>query len=316
MKLSSYSFIFLLIISFILVLPLLSADTNQSTCGNLNIANEIYNQNSTITPSGIAPCINITAQNITFNGNGFYITNITFNYTAILSNQFNTTLSGVNINLRNTTGSIGIRLLNSTFSTVYNNTLNNSRIDLTSSYNNILDSNNIKTPRFGNLDYGISLSLSRHNIITNNNISTFGVQGNYGIFFSLSTNNTASNNVISTTGTSTQQYGIYLFTSTNNTLITNNISTNGLNANRGIYLSTSSNGNNITNNNILTNGIGAGNSGIYIFSNSNANSITNNTIRARGTINDYGIVIDSSLSNIMIANNILTTVAGDYGIFI
>src|SRR3989338_2172572 len=56
---------------------------NVTDCANLTVQYGSYNQIQNIVQVGGASCINITASNVTFNGNGYSIANYTYNGTGI-----------------------------------------------------------------------------------------------------------------------------------------------------------------------------------------------------------------------------------------
>src|SRR3989338_9383995 len=70
-----------------------------SGCTNLTSNNSVYTQTANIVPVGtMASCINITASNVTFNGNGYWISNVTFNQTVLFANaQQNITIRNANL---------------------------------------------------------------------------------------------------------------------------------------------------------------------------------------------------------------------------
>jgi parallel beta-helix repeat protein len=156
-------------------------------------------------------------------------------------------------------------------------------------------------------NYGILLSYSSYNNITNNNISSYGLYGIYldhsmnnyiiqneifdgfqsGIYFKYSENNEIINNDIYW---SAVQSGIELSFSSYNSLMSNNIHTNG---HYGVNFQTSSN-NTIIDNNIFSNV----NENIMLYSTSNDNLILNNNIYD----SPVGVDLDGSAYNIVTGN--------------
>jgi len=122
--------------------------------------------------------------------------------------------------------------------------------------------------------YGIYLSSSSNNIITNN----IANNNKRGISLSSSSNNIITNNIANN-----NKRGIYLFSSSNNT-ITNNIANNN---NWDAILLLFSSSNNITNNTANNNW-----EGIYLVS-SSSNTMTNNTVKFNQW---YGIYASSGSS--------------------
>ncbi|MBU5575016.1 MAG: right-handed parallel beta-helix repeat-containing protein, partial [Candidatus Aenigmarchaeota archaeon] len=150
----------------------------------------------------------------------------------------------------------------------------------------------LKNVKVANWYYGIYLSYSSHNTLTNN---TANLNNNTGIYLLFSSNNTLTNNTANS-----NRYGIYLYFSSNNTLINNNASSN---SDVGIDLDHSSN-------NILTNNTANSNGylGIHIYFSSN-NNLTSNTANS----NEEGIHLDHSSNNILI-NNTMNDNTYNFGI--
>ncbi|UCE37279.1 MAG: right-handed parallel beta-helix repeat-containing protein [Thermoplasmata archaeon] len=196
-------------------------------------------------------------------------------------------------------------------------------------YNNIIINN----------DYGIYLSSSNNNTLTNNTASSNNFHGIYlysssnctiahnnasfnnimGIYLSYSSNNTIANNNAS----SNDEHGIFCSCSSDNTVINNTVAYNKY---EGIYLSDSSSNtfidntvtnnivgislsyctnNNITNNTVSTNTY----EGIRLYSSDN-NTIANNIVSWH---NYSGIALSSSDGN-TVANNTISN--SSYGIYL
>jgi parallel beta-helix repeat protein len=142
---------------------------------------------------------------------------------------------------------------------------------------------NINNNIFTNVNYGIWLSGSTDNIITQNNIS----QNKYtGITISDSNSITISENIVSG-----NDFGVALITSNNNLLTQNNISSNNKD---GIYFY-SSNNNIILGNHIFSNN----NTGIQLSESTN-NQITQNNITQN---NKTGITMSNSSNNMIFHNS-------------
>jgi len=153
---------------------------------------------------------------------------------------------------------------------------------------------NLSENNISNNDYGIYLSGSSNNMLSNN---TANSKGDYGIYLYRSSNNTLSSNAANLN----KDYGIYLYSSRGNTLSSNTANSN----NRyGIYLYRSSN-NTLSNNTANSNNYYGG----IVLYDSSSNTLSSNTANSN---NDYGIYLyDSSSSNMLQSN----TVSGnDYGI--
>ncbi len=249
--------------------------TNVTNCMTLSTANTYYQLNQSISNNTITTdCIIISAQNITFDCNGYSISS-TKNYTGVYSNQLNTTVKNCNITMG---GNVGANT-------------NAIGIEFISGANNGLIYNNNAT---ANVGYGIYLISNSNNNLTGNNGTS---NSNYGIRLYYSLNNTLTNNI----GFSNSKTGIMVESSSNNTL-TNNTGTSTLEY--GIYLVSDSVNNNLTGNT----GISTSSSGIYIWSSSN-NTLTNN----RGISNSgSGFDIMTSSNNTLTGNN-GTSYSNGYG---
>ena len=256
-----------------------------TNCSNLTLANTLYILNNNIVNHQITDiCMNISAQNITLNCQGYAIYSIK-NVTAVFSNQLNTTVKNCNITMGGTIANqqkfnASIYFFGANYSNIINNNVTSKvGIYLLSSSNNTL----INNKALGNqtYSYGIFLNYSSNNTLINNkgesNLSR-------GIWLYNSQNNILMNN----TGVSDSYYGIRLEYSNNNILINNTGISNITNSvGIGIYYS---------NNTILINNFGISNTagrGIFITgaSTNYIRNITliNNTGRSRSYI---GISVD------------------------
>lgn len=173
-------------------------DPDISACGTLSTAGETYTQNESITNNSLTDdCIKITAENITFNGNGFFISSDD-NHSGVYSDQLNTTIKNCNISMSTSVGGYGIDLYNANSSYIFNNTLHNQRIGIrnrnsdyvrienntfdvyhtygvvsdTSSYVNITN-NILNDGRWGIYYYSVIPYWSLNNYITDNTFNSF-----------------------------------------------------------------------------------------------------------------------------------------------
>jgi hypothetical protein len=210
-----------------------STDTTQniSSCQELNQTNTVYIQTDNIIPTGNAPCINITADNITFNGNGRWIVNTSFNNIGIYAEgRTNITLTNVNFTVKKAASYFGIRFVNTNNSLIKDSVLN-------SNFQGILletgsSNNRLSNITANNNTLGIQLDAS-----SNNTLSDITANSNtqYGLLISTSSNNNQLNNI---TANSNTQYGLLISTSSNNNQL-NNITANS--NSYGIRLSSSNN---------------------------------------------------------------------------
>ncbi len=145
-------------------------------CKELNVAGKTYVQGSSFVPAGLEACINITAQNVTFNGNGFSIGNTITSVDLIYSDQYGTVVNNVNL-IRSTglSSNVGIKLLNSNNSKVLNSKFSgNVGVSLQGVYNSNFSNNNFTTS-----DRGVNAvgTADGNNSFTNNS----HYNANYGL---------------------------------------------------------------------------------------------------------------------------------------
>jgi parallel beta-helix repeat protein len=187
------------------------------------------------------------------------------------------------------------------------------------------------TTNHGIILEGTTDLVSDNNLISLNNVQTFGstAGSNYGIYLNTNANNNnVTENNVSTNGATTNNWGVYILgtaalTSNNNLVFGNNISTNGTTACYGVYLLNNANYNNITGNFIRPFGTTTAH-GIYVSgatSRSENNEISFNDVATNGsagTSNNYGIVLYRNANyNNVFGNNISTSgTASDYGILL
>ncbi|MBR9704633.1 hypothetical protein GOV12_04420, partial [Candidatus Pacearchaeota archaeon] len=281
-------------------------------CSIISEANSIYYlKNNIINNDLIDNCINITAENVTLNCNGYYIQSDD-NVSGVYSNQYNTTIMNCNISMGIEDGGYGIELEGSNNSLIINNTLNNqyNGIILFSSFNNILTNITSNNNNYSGVYLYSGSNNNLTDIISNNN-------GYYGTILYASSDNiltdiTSNNNLNS---------GIYLYYSSNNTLINITSSNNLID---GIFITDTSNNllTNITANNNSVHGIIIGsssnNSLTDITSNDNQDGIhfssnSNNTLTKIISYNNdlHGIYFTASSNNNIMDSNISNSGAYD-----
>ena len=215
------------------------AETPISACTTISSPGE-YVLTANIIEMSLSSCINITSNDVIFDGAGHTIDGkATTNTYGVYVYNSSTALTNVTVkNLFVKIWFYGIYYGNAGNGRVINNTAsgNSHGIELQSSNNNTLTYNTASAN--GNL--GIHLSDSSNNTLTYNTASG---SGNLGIHLSESSNN----NTLTYNTASGNYFGIELQSSSNNTLISNNANSN---ANGIIMLSSSNNTiyNNIFNN--------------------------------------------------------------------
>lgn len=266
--------------------------------------------NQSIIDSIHSNCIEITSNNVVFDGAGYTIDGIDLSnangiYIFNISSLANVTVQNakltdwnngiyyratINGNIDNNTANSnvnGIYISQSGFLTLTSNNAssNSAGIYFDHSSDNTLNNNTVNL----NGD-GIIFVYSSGNTLTNN---TLKLNGN-GISFIYS-----SGNILISNNASSNSHGIYFVVSGSNTL-TNNTANSNI---RGIDFSSSSGYNILTNNTANSN-----NFGIY-FSSSGNNILTNNN----ANLNQIGIDFDYSSGNILTSNT--AKLNSDYGIF-
>jgi len=262
--------------------------TNVTVCRTLDQANTVYTQQANI-EADADPCISIYAENITFDGNGFWIRNTSLAGTGIYSNQYNTTILNCNVTMSSSYPGFGIELAGANNSYILNNTLNEQTVGLY-----VYSAHNIRIENItanSNNWNGILLSSSSNNNITNITASS---NDENGIYLESSSNNTLTD----ITANSNNNYGISLSSSSNNNITNITASSNDEN---GIYLESSSN-------NTLTNITASSNNNYGISLSSSSNNILSNNNMSNNTYNFY----IGGTSNQHYDNNIDTTNTVDY----
>ncbi|MDP3027172.1 MAG: LamG-like jellyroll fold domain-containing protein, partial [Nanoarchaeota archaeon] len=221
------------------------AGTDVSQCGVLDNANTVYNLTGNIINNTLTwPCINITAQNITFDCRGFSITSDDA-VTGVYSDQLNTTIKNCNISMGSAVAGRGIFLYGANDSYIYNNYLHDQYAGLFSQSFSVRVLNNTLVGHSFGMEF--------------NNVNGIG-------------NNTIANNTVN--GGS---YGIQLFQTFNN-LVTGNKITSVTGSGGGIVIGTNAKDNYLINNVVVNNNIGVSLSNSFnnIFADSNFSQNTQN----------------------------------------
>ena len=153
----------------------LNSETNIIACRVLDQANTVYTQTANIENNGLTgPCINITAQNVTLDCDGYYIKS-TSNVAGIYSNQINSTIKNCNISMGGAAG-YGIYLDRANYSYVFGNILNDqyAGLELWFVDNTTIENNTV------NLNYrGMEIIYSANNTIVDNTVyssDTWGIR--------------------------------------------------------------------------------------------------------------------------------------------
>ncbi len=214
----------------------LTQGTAVTDCMTLNQPNTLYTQTINITAL-ISPCINISVDNVTFNGNGFYITNTTTaNGIGIYSNSTNSTIKNSNL-LMNISGSLpggaAIKLSGSNFSYIFNNSANyeDTSIYLINSRNVTIENNSADYS-----GYGVYLSASSHNNTIKNFIARHSGAAGIGIYVASGSNFTLYNaSLINNTN-----YGLEIVSPSNYANVTL-VDTSYTRSGHGIYVASSHN---------------------------------------------------------------------------
>ncbi|VVB58145.1 Right handed beta helix region [Candidatus Anstonella stagnisolia] len=306
--------------------PIGARSTSLSACAELNIAGATYNVTADIT-GATGTCFNITAQNVTLNGQGHSVKGV--NGTGgvqygVYSNQPNSVL--LNLNLSNfahaiyldraSSATIQGNNASSTYATGYGIYLSLSNSSLISSniinatstalrMESLSNSNNAtgNTIVSGSGSAAALLGTTSSNRIIGNTIAARS--SGYGIWVNSSNSNTIANN----SATSVTGYGIAVVSSSS-TLLQGNNATSG---SSGIYLSSASSST-LTGNNCTSTSTSSADAGIYLLGGS-SNTVENNT--AYGPSGASGVYASGGSLNRFAGNN--ATAAGltaSYGIYI
>lgn len=227
-------------------------------------------------------CINALAQNASLDCQGSPITgaNTSSSY-GVYSNQANTTIQ--NCNISNFATGIYLAGDKADDATITDNTIN---LTYSSSCSGISN---------GPCN-GIYVNGGDNATIARNNVSTY----QYGINIYSNAND---NRVLNNSVTVANGNGITVRTSSTNLVDNNAITSNG---DLTIYLYSSAVNNNITNNRVNTTA-----RAIQFSTNSNNNFIANNTLNVSGGTSSVIRFIETSLSNILVNNTLISTSSGD-----
>jgi parallel beta-helix repeat protein len=139
------------------------SSTQVTGCRKLTEPNTVYTQTQNIEDNSLSgPCIEITASNITFNGDGYWIKSINNEEGVYAYHQSNVTVRNVNISMGVASGGYGIRIHG--FSS-----------------NNCLIENNFLQDSY----YGLMIASMNHCIVRNNLISNSALGSRSALFLSL-----------------------------------------------------------------------------------------------------------------------------------
>ncbi len=237
---------FLLIFLFLFTYPVFAV-TDISSCQDLSVAGEYYNLTQNVNSS--STCFNITANNITLDGNGYtvnYTTGPTAGYGVNVTSKNNITIKNLNIIQGNSSvpNAHAIYASSITNSNITNNTITASGYMSSSAY---IYSSSLNTISDNTISSGtanaVNINAGGSNTFVNNIISTSGGDA-YGVLIYLSNSNAFANNTVTTTAG--LSYGIRIYGSYTNSIIGGSIISQTSN---DYSLSSASNTNNFTNTN-------------------------------------------------------------------
>ncbi|MHA1268254.1 MAG: right-handed parallel beta-helix repeat-containing protein [Candidatus Helarchaeota archaeon] len=260
---------------------------NRTFCININNTNAYFIIKNCTTFRGY---YGIWLNNVS---NGIIERNNFSSETMVSVKMTNCTNINITHNIMNEEKSYGIVIYNSSFNTIYNNTIFNNSYDGirlwgNCTYNSILNNNIVYSGHGPSPGFGILIMKSSYNNISNNIIIDIG---NDGIDIQNSTFNDLINNTIINAYKDLYTYGITLINSNFTKIINCNISNNA----NGIQLSDNSWNTTIKNNSIIRNYFG-----IFIGYSDNS-SILNNTIFKNTAV---GLHMEWSNNSIIKFNNI------------
>ncbi len=225
---------------------IVSNNIGVSGCGALSEPNSVYIQTENIVPIDSAnPCIRINANNITFNGNGYWIANNTFNQIGIESIELSDIkIQNVNISVGvESSSAYGINFEGVQNSTVYNSTFADAYVGvMVYSSSSQITNNNFSNLYFSNCLEGLQLSHAHNNIAdqveclasnsaiwdciwveySNNNrlngVVSRSVNGGYSNILSIKE---ASNNTVTNSYGYSIDYGVYFYSSAQDNQVVN-----------------------------------------------------------------------------------------------
>lgn len=285
-------------------------NVNLTTCRVLDQANTVYTLRNNITVSGT--CFNITAENVTLDGNGYTIIGNQSGNGILISGYSNAIIR----NFRITNFSMGILLEYTGNVVVENNIVDQSSdrgIHMHHSSNNLVRNNIVSHSYYANINAGWGGSGI---LIINNTVSSaYGYPG-AGIQVSVEVSNISVIN--NTIYNHTSEGGIYIFGTSNDLVDGNNISLSS----PGINVAFSEGNISVRNNNIYgadygvflryanysfyyNNIINFCNYGIKIEQNSTGNTFLNNNITnpVVSSMDTYTPTQDATYKNLLIYNN-------------
>ncbi len=185
--------------------------TDIYSCGELNVPNTVYTQFASLAPTGNAPCINITANNVTFNGNGYNITNLSYTGKAIYSNSLGTIVNYANV-VVSSSGGYGLFFNNSLNSSI-NNSVATGYVGVA-----LVSSNGalIHNSAFTSASDGIQVFNSTHVRIESSEIFSSGG-------YSIALYNTTNASLLATIINQSSLDGVYIEGGRNNSIISSYI---------------------------------------------------------------------------------------------
>jgi len=263
----------------------ISASIPLSGCAILDQANKVYVLNKSIVNNTVVgSCMNIIANNITFDCKGYSITGEDYFY-LIHTTANNTLITNCNL-----TGYNDILFNKSISGKVFNNNITARHISgVHLWYSRGI---NISKNNFTSGDRHVLLSYSNDNTITDN-VGKWA--GNYALYFLTSNNNIVRNFFIERTN-----YGLNLEQSSKNNSFYNLFINN---SGRGVWIWEGSNNNYFFNMSILNSNVAADSNAEVAISESNNNQFINSTISVGTSYGyNYGFSLEYSNNNTFYGN--------------
>lgn len=283
-----------------------------NSCQTLNTANTFYNLTQNV--SSVGTCFTISANNITLECRGNYVTygntagtmgnGLYLNaYSNLTVNNCTFQQGAGNIN------KIAIYIQNGT-----NNTIQNSNITSTSgnavsivwntSYNNLVNNSIIVSYQ----RTAIYLNNSQNNTFSFDNITNGNAGGAYGVYlYNDSVNNTVYADTINSTNDSAVRIeGVTSGSNYNN--VSNNTLTDYLAASPVVFLS------NANYNNVTSNKLNSTNGGIYLYVYSSNNNVSYNNVTEGYWAGNYGIYLENNANNNLFLGNVVGS--SDYAVYV